>query len=129
MAGQTFCVLACPLLPVISLIGLPCLEHSSTLRDQLQLRPSMSTPSYLLSLPHTSSPGSAAGHLRQAAHVGSAREPRVRINSARIWPRAAVRQISVVFNIFRLVHLKAHLGYVVCEGRLVCSEKQFDTGQ
>ena len=67
-----------------------------------------------LSLPHTSSPGSAIGRLRLAAHVGSAREPRVRINSARIWPRASVRQISVVFNIFRLVHPKAHHGCVVC---------------
>ena len=74
-----------------------------------------------------SSPGSAIGRLRLAAHVGSAREPRVRINSAGIWPRAAVRQISVVFNVFRLVHPKAHLGYVVCEGRQVCSEKQYDT--
>ena len=55
-----------------------------------------------------SHPGSAAGRLRQAALVGSAREPRVRINSARIWPRAAVRQISVVFNIFRLLHPKSH---------------------
>ena len=66
---------------------------------------------------------------RLAAHVGSGREPRVRINSARIWPRAAVRQISVVFNIFRLVHPMAHHGCVVCEGRQVCSEKQYDTGQ
>ena len=83
----------------------------------------------LQSLPHTSSPGSAIGRLRLAAHVGSARKPRVRINSARIWPRAAVRQISVVFNIFRLVHPKAHHGCVVCEGPQVCSEKQYDTGQ
>ncbi len=45
-------------------------------------------------------PGSAAGRLLHAAHVGSAREPRVRINSARIWPRTAMRQISVVFNLF-----------------------------
>ncbi len=78
---------------------------------------------------HTSSPGSATGRLRLAAHVGSAREPRVRINTERIWPRAAVRQISVVFDIFRLVHTKAHHGCVVCEGRQVCSGKQYDTGQ
>ena len=77
------------------------------------------------SLPHTSSPGSAIGRFWLVAHVGSAREPRVRINSAGIWPRAAVRQISVVFNIFRLVHPKVHLGCVVCEGRQVCSEKQY----
>ena len=64
-----------------------------------------------------------------AAHVGSAREPRVRINSTRIWPHAVVRQIYVVFDIFRLVHPKAHLGFVVCEGLQVCSEKQYDTGQ
>ena len=73
--------------------------------------------------------GSAIGRLRLAAHVGSVQEPHVRINAAGIWPRAAVRQISVVFNIFRLVHPKAHLGCVVCEGRQVCSEKQYDTGQ
>ena len=73
--------------------------------------------------------GSAAGRLRQASHVRSALEQRVRINSERIWPRAAVRQISVVLNIFRLVHPKAHLDCVVCEGRQVCSEKQYDTGQ
>ena len=72
-----------------------------------------------LSLAHTSSPGSAIGRLRLAAHIGSVREPRVRLNSAGIWPRAAVRQISVVFNIFRLVHPKALLGCVGCEGRQV----------
>ena len=76
-----------------------------------------------------SPPGSAIGRLLLAAHVGSARESRVRINSAGIWPRAAVRQNSVVFNIFRLVHPKAHVGCVVCEGRQVCSERQYDTGQ
>ena len=31
-------------------------------------------------------PGSAIGRLRQVAHVGRARRPRVRINSAHIWP-------------------------------------------
>ena len=49
---------------------------------------------------NTDSPHEIVACLRLAAHVGSARKPRVRINSARIWPRAAVRQISVVFNIF-----------------------------
>ena len=53
----------------------------------------------------------------------------MRINSPRIWPRSAVRQISVVFDMFRLVQPRAHLGFVVCEGRHVCSEKQCDTGQ
>ena len=77
----------------------------------------------LLSLPHTRALGCASGRLRQTAHVRSAREPRVRINCTLIWPRAAVRQISVVFDIFRLVHPWVHLGFVVCDGRQVCSEK------
>ena len=61
--------------------------------------------------------------------VGNARVPRVRINYARIWPHATVRQISVEFDIFRLVQPRTHLGFVVCEGRQVCFEKKFDTGQ
>ena len=43
----------------------------------LQVRVILAT----LSLPLTSSPGSAVGRLLLAAHVGSVREPRVRINS------------------------------------------------
>ena len=69
---------------------------------------------YLLSMPHTRALGCATGRLRQAAHVRSAREPHVRINCTRIWSRAAVRQISVVFDIFRLVHPWA---LVSCTGR------------
>ena len=86
-------------------------------------------PCGMLSPPHTRANGCATGRLQQAAHVGNAREPRVRINYTRVWPRAAVRQISVVFDIFRLVHPWAYLGFVVCEGRHVCSEKQCDTDQ
>ena len=82
-----------------------------------------------LSPPHTRANGWATGRLQQAAHVGNAREPRVRINYTRIWPRATVRQISVVFDMFRLVQPRTHLGSVVCEGRQLCSEKKCDTGQ
>ena len=70
-----------------------------------------------------------AGCGRRRTSGARAREPLVRIHSTRIWPRAAVRQISVVFDIFRLVHPRAHLGFVVWEGRQVCSEKQYDTVQ
>ena len=57
---------------------------------------------YALSPPHTRANGCATGRLQQTAHVRNAREPRLRIHYTRIWPRAAVRQISVVFDIFRL---------------------------
>ena len=53
----------------------------------------------------------------------------MRINYTRIWPHATVRQISVEFDIFRLVQPRTHIGFVVCEGRQVCFEKKFDTGQ
>ena len=53
----------------------------------------------------------------------------MRINYTRIWPRATVRQISVVFDMFRLLQPRTHLGFVVCEDRQLCSEKKCDTGQ
>ena len=39
------------------------------------------------------------------------------------------RETLCCVDIFRLVHPNAHLGFVVCEGLHVCSEKQCDTGQ